>query len=166
MSLFLPVIDAFNREQIVYVVIGGLAVVLHGHDRPVPRLELVVGLDKANASKAVEIVLKLGYAPRLKVDPMGFADFQQRKAWMTDKDLEIFSFYKKDEPQFGIDFFMDYPVDFDGLLARAIEKNVESVPVRIGGIEDLITLKKMSGREDDVEDIRMLEIILERATSN
>ena len=159
MSLFLPVIDAFNSEKVDYIVVGGLAVVLHGHTRLTADVDLVIGLDKTNASKAVEIVSRLGYKPRVPVDPKGFADLKQRTSWIKEKGLTVFSFYKNDNPLIGIDFFVDYPMDFNGLLSRSVVKDLGKIPVRICSIEDLIQMKRKAGRPKDLEDVRILEII-------
>ena len=159
MSLFLPVIEAFNRGKVDYVVVGGLAVVLHGHTRLTADVDLVIGLDKANASKAVEIVSKLGYKPRAPVNPKGFADSKQRTLWIKDKGLIVFSFYKSDNPLIGLDFFVDYPMEFTGLLKRSVTKDLGKIPVRICSIEDLIKLKKKAGRPKDLEDVRILKMI-------
>ena len=159
MSLFLPIIDAFNRGKVAYVVVGGLAVVLHGHARLTADIDLVIGLDEANASRAVGIVSGLGYKPRAPVDPKGFADSKQRALWIKDKGLTVFSFYKKDNPMIGIDFFVDYPMDFKGLLSRSVIKDLGKIPVRICSIEDLIQMKREAGRPKDLEDVRALEMI-------
>ena len=164
MALFLPVIDAFNREKVSYVVVGGLAVVLHGHTRLTTDVDLVVGLDEANASKAVEIVSRLGYQPRVPVNPKGFADSKERALWIKDKGLLVFSFYNKDNPLIGIDFFVDYPMEFSGLLSRSIIKDLGGIPIRISSIEDLIAMKKKAGRPKDLEDVRVLEIIRNERT--
>ncbi len=159
MSLFLPLIQKFNRERVSYIVVGGLATVLHGHSRLTMDVDLVVGLDKPNALKALKILSKLGYKPRVPVDPQGFADPMQRAAWIKEKGLMVFSFYKSDNPLIGIDFFVDYPMDFKALLSRSVIKNLGAVPIRICSIPDLIKMKRKAGRPKDLEDVRILEII-------
>ena len=164
MSLFLPIIDAFNRQKVAYVVVGGLAVVLHGHTRLTADVDMVIGLDRPNASKAVEVITKLGFKPRVPVNPQAFADPQQRKLWIKEKRLTVFSFYKANNPMIGVDFFVDYPMDFKGLLSRSISKNLGKVPVRVCSIADLIKMKKKAGRPQDLEDVRMLDMIRNEKT--
>ena len=159
MSLFLPIIDAFNREKVVYVVVGGLAVVLHGHPRLTVDVDLVVGLDPMNAAKAVEVVSKLGFKPRVPVDPRDFADSKKRALWIKEKGLTVFSFYFSKNPLIGIDFFVDYPMKFSGLLSRSVVKNLGKTPIRICSIDDLIKMKRKAGRPKDIEDARILQMI-------
>jgi hypothetical protein len=54
MSAFMPVIEAFNRAGVSYVIVGGVATVLHGHLRLTSDVDFVIRLDRANASKAIE----------------------------------------------------------------------------------------------------------------
>ncbi len=159
MLLFLDVIDAFNRERVQYVVAGGLAVVLHGHARLTADIDIVVGLDKQNAAKAVEIVSGLGYIPRAPVNPIKFADKKSRALWIKNKGMTMFSFHKKDNPLIGVDFFIDYPIEFTGLMSRAIVKDLGKIPVRVASIKDLISMKRKAGRIKDLEDVRILEMI-------
>lgn len=53
MALFETVFAALNRYEVRYVVVGGLAVVLHGHPRLTGDLDLAVDLTPAAAADAV-----------------------------------------------------------------------------------------------------------------
>ena len=41
-EVFCDVLELFEREEIRYVVVGGVAVVLHGHIRAVADLDVVI----------------------------------------------------------------------------------------------------------------------------
>jgi hypothetical protein len=56
-SLFEPLFDALNAASVRYVVVGGLATVLHGHARLTADIDLVVDLAPDEARKAVETVI-------------------------------------------------------------------------------------------------------------
>jgi tRNA nucleotidyltransferase/poly(A) polymerase len=51
---FLTVLSEFQERNIHYVLVGGLAVLLHGIDRLTADIDLVVDLAPEEASKAVE----------------------------------------------------------------------------------------------------------------
>ncbi len=159
MSLLLPLIDAFNQHNISYVVVGGLAVVLHGHNRLTADIDLVIRLDSDNASKAVSIITEQGYAARAPVNPLDFADPSKREEWIQAKNLVVFSFYHKSNPLMAIDLFVDYPIDYEELYARSVCKKLGHIEVRICSIDDLISMKKKANRPKDTEDVRLLEII-------
>ena len=50
--LFEPVLEALNARDVRYVVVGGLAVVLHGHARLTADLDIAVDLSPGQAAKA------------------------------------------------------------------------------------------------------------------
>jgi hypothetical protein len=54
-SLFEPLFDALNRAHARYVVVGGVALVLHGHPRLTVDVDLVVDLAPEAADKAIRV---------------------------------------------------------------------------------------------------------------
>jgi hypothetical protein len=85
-SLFEPIIDAMNRADVRYVVVGGVAVVLHGYARLTADLDLAVDLAPVEAAKAIDVLVDLGLVPTVPVDPSGFADPLVRAAWVSEKN--------------------------------------------------------------------------------
>ena len=58
--------DVFERleaEGVRYVAVGGVAVVLHGHERPVKDLDIVVDPAPAEARRATAALMSLGFVP-------------------------------------------------------------------------------------------------------
>lgn len=72
------VFQALQAASVRYLVVGGVAVVLHGHPRFTADLDLVVALEPGNARAAVEALAGLGYRPRPPVDGRLFADSAAR----------------------------------------------------------------------------------------
>lgn len=62
-------------------------------------------------------------------------------------------------PMREIDLFVETPIAFQDLWGRSKIADVEGSPVRIAGIRDLITLKRLAGRPQDLQDIEALEAI-------
>src|SRR5579862_1261113 len=92
-ALFVPVIRGFNDAGVSYVIVGGLATVLHGHLRVTADVDFVIRLDEHNISLALGVVASLGYRPRLPVDPKGFIDPDTRRRWVQEKGLMVLSFF-------------------------------------------------------------------------
>jgi hypothetical protein len=86
-ALFEPLFDALNRADVRYVVVGGVAVVLHGFARLTGDVDLAIDLQPAEARKAVATFGQLGLRPRLPVDLMQFADPSVRTTWDL-RDIE------------------------------------------------------------------------------
>jgi hypothetical protein len=61
-----------------YLVVGGVAVVLHGHPRFTADLDLAIALDPANVEAVLAALERLGYGPRAPVPLRAFADPDQR----------------------------------------------------------------------------------------
>jgi tRNA nucleotidyltransferase/poly(A) polymerase len=53
--LFEPLFDALNRAHVRYVVVGGVALVLHGYPRLTVDVDLVVDLAPEEADKAIRV---------------------------------------------------------------------------------------------------------------
>jgi hypothetical protein len=159
-ALFEPLFDALERADVRYVVVGGVAVVLHGFARLTGDVDLLVDLAPAEARKAVETLAGLGLQPRLPVDPAGFADPETRTRWAEEKGMRVFSFLDPKNPMLLVDLFIEHPLPFDEVRARAETMTVGSTRIRVAAIPDLIRLKKIADRPQDRSDIEALEAIL------
>jgi hypothetical protein len=159
MSLFLPIIEAFNRDQISYVVVGGLAVVLHGHLRMTADVDFVIRLDEHNCRRAVRCIASMGFSPRLPLNPDDFANEAVRKVWIEEKGLMVFSFFQNANPGVSVDLFARYPMDYDEMILKSVVKDLAGVPVRVCAIEDLIDIKRAANRPIDRDDVEALEVI-------
>lgn len=160
-SLFEAFFDALDRRDVRYVVVGGLAVVLHGHPRLTGDVDLAVDLDPPEAAKAIAALQEMGLRARAPVDARSFADAEIRGSWIRDKGMRVFSMWDPTNPLLEVDLFVEHPIAFADLWARSEVIPLESTRVRVASIGDLITLKRLAGREVDRLDIEALERILE-----
>jgi hypothetical protein len=156
---FLKVATAFEKEGISYVIVGGLACVLHGHVRVTADVDVVVRLDDANAASAVRTLLSLGYQSRLPVNPLDFARADIRESWVREKGLMVLSFFDPEDVTQSVDLFASYPLEYSQLNDRAVQKDVGGVNIRFCSLDDLIAIKKAAGRAIDLDDVKALEEI-------
>ena len=159
MALFEPIFEALNRTGSRYVVVGGLAVVLQGYTRLTVDLDLVVDLEPVAAGKTISALTSLGLRPRAPVDPMGFADPAVRRGWIEQKGFQVFSFIAPTNPLLAVDLFVEPPLPFEELWARAREVSLGEIKVRVASVPDLLTLKRRAGRPQDLADIAALELL-------
>ncbi len=162
MALFEPLFDALNRGNVRYVVVGGVAVVLHGFARLTGDVDLALDLRAEEVRKALDVFARLGLRPRLPVDPQQFADPSVRTAWVRDKHMRVFTFLDPANPMLLIDCFAENPLPFEALWERAEIMPLASTTVRVASIPDLIDLKRRADRPRDREDIAALEAIQRR----
>lgn len=148
-----------DESGVRFVVVGGLAVLLHGHVRLTVDTDLVLDLEPASARRAVDTLLAAGYRPSVPENPAGFADPERRAEWIRDKGLTVFSWYHVDDPLRVVDLFVESPIPFEELWRRAVERPFRRRRVRVASIPDLIAMKRKAGRPQDFEDIAALERI-------
>jgi hypothetical protein len=162
MALFEPIFAALNENHVRYVVVGGLATVLHGFARLTADIDLIVDLAPDEARRAVTTLVGLGFRPRVPVEALDLADPEIRRKWIDEKGMRVLSFWDPAQPMRELDLFVEHPIDFELLWAHAEIVHVRGALVRIASIPDLIALKRLAGRAEDVIDIRALQEIQQR----
>lgn len=148
---------ALNESGCRYVIVGGLAAVLHGVNRLTHDVDLVVELKPESARSAIRAMEQLGYRPRVPVRAEGFADSGQRESWIQEKGMQVFSMWDSSNELPTIDLFVEYPMDFEELLASSEIVDLGGYEVRIASVEHLIEMKSRAGRDHDLEDIAALK---------
>ena len=76
--------------------------------------------------------------------------------------MQVFSFVDRANPMRAVDLFVQYPIDFESLWSRAQVMTLESTTVPVANLDDLITMKRIAGRPQDLVDIEQLEQIRQR----
>jgi len=155
------VLDSLNQARVRYLVVGGVAVVLHGYLRTTADLDLVIQLQPENVLRAMGALANLGYRPRAPVPAEAFADQELRDRWIREKGLAVFSLWSPAHPTLEIDLFVSEPFDFDAVYSRAIRVPLEKIEATVIALEDLIALKRQVGRPRDLEDVIALESLRE-----
>jgi len=142
-----------------YLVVGGVAVVLHGYPRFTADLDLALALDGANVGRALTALEGLGYRPRAPVALRAFADPEQRADWARTKGLTVFSLWSVNLPGTEIDLFVEDPLPFEGAWPRRLRADLGGLAVNVASLEDMIEMKRRVARPQDLEDVRHLEAI-------
>ena len=152
---------ALADAKVDYVVVGGLAVIMHGYLRATADLDLAIGLSPDNARRGMASLAAIGLRPRLPVALDDFADPGKRAEWRDTRNMRVFPLWDPANPLRSVDVFIDEPIAFDQLLQRAVIKDLEGLSVRIASIPHLIEMKQRAGRPRDLEDIGKLRQILD-----
>lgn len=159
MPIFEPVFAALNDAGVRYVVVGGLAVVLHGHPRLTADVDIVLDLEPVAAKKAMEALKMIGLRARAPVDPAAFADPAQRASWIAEKGMTVFSMYSSANPLLILDLFVRDPIPFEELWSRSRMIDLGGVRIQVASIDDLIAMKRAVARPQDLSDIEALEAL-------
>jgi hypothetical protein len=133
------VFDRLEQEGVRYVVISGVAVVLHGHVRPIIDLDLVIDAAPDEANRALCALAHSGFAPSLPL-PLSMLSV-----------LRMF-----DQSQREVDVFVRYHIPFNDLWAGSERVRVGDSTVRVVSLKHLLQAKRINGRPHDLTDIEGL----------
>ena len=159
MFFYEDLFKALEEDKIEYVVVGGLALVLHGVVRLTADLDLVVALREDNIHKFSKMMTRLGYKPKAPVPPEQLGNAQKRKEWIEEKNMKVFSFFHQKEHFRLIDVFVTEPIPFQELNKEKKIVKVNNIHIPICSIKHLIELKEKTGRPQDLADIKALKKI-------
>jgi hypothetical protein len=158
MILYEEIFREFQKQKVKYTIVGGLAVNLLGSLRNTAAMDILVEMTDENLKKIVSILKKRGYHVKQPVDPMAIADEKTRKDWIKNKHMKAFNFYKEDELK-EVDIIIRSPVSYENAKKdmSKIKSGVLALPVI--SIENLIKMKKKTGRDIDALDVKTLKEI-------
>jgi hypothetical protein len=156
----LDLLTALHAAEVRAVVVGGVAVVLHGHPRLTADLDLVLDLTRENVNTALAVLREQGLVPRLPVPAQQFADPEIRNRWRRERHLTVFSLHDPADPRREVDLFAEAPLPFEELWEASKVVIVADVPVRVASIDHLIAMKQDAGRPQDLADIAALEALV------
>ena len=162
MIIYEGILREFQRQKVKYILVGGIAYNLLGGYRNTLDMDILVQMNDSNLRKVVTILKKAGYYVKQPVDPMGITDEKTRKEWIHNKNMKAFNFYKSETSYEEVDILIDSPVDYKEASKKAIKIKVEGVNLTVISPDDLIKMKKYSGREVDLKDIKTLKAIKKR----
>ena len=158
MILYEEILREFQEQKVKYVVVGGIAVNLLGSLRSTADMDILVEMSNDNLRKIVSILKKGGYRVKQPVDPMGIADEKLRYDWIHNKHMKAFNFYKEDELK-EVDIIIESPLSFEEVTKSAIKMKIDNMILSVISIDNLIKMKKNTGRSIDKLDIEELRKI-------
>ena len=158
--LYKEILKKLQDENFEYLIVGGMAVNLHGYTRATADLDIVILLSEENIKKFVLVVKALGYKPRVPVELEDFISESNRKIWIEEKNMKVFSVYNPKEETEHIDVLVQYNLDFAEAYKNKVVYSVDGVNMPIISIQDLIKLKEQANRNIDRSDILALRKIL------
>jgi hypothetical protein len=133
-----------NEAEVDYLVIGGIAAVLHGVPRATFDLDLLIRATPDNATRLLGALLKAG---------IGTASLLTAEE-LLGHEITVF----KDRVR--IDVQTSTPgLRFDDAWRRKETMSYEGQPFFVLSRADLIAAKRAAGRPVDLEDARLLELV-------
>lgn len=149
------ILAALARHAVDYLLIGGMAVQVHGHPRTTQVADLLPRAEAGNLRRLAAALAELGARPAgSEVAPSG---------WDLEHELLAGAIVSLDTDAGGVDMHRDPPgaAGYPDLLRRALRVEVLGVSVAVVGLDDLIGMKRASGRPLDRSDVLALTDPLE-----
>ncbi len=144
---------ALEQAKIPYALVGGYAVALHGAVRGTMDIDLVIKQERQYFVKIEEAMHKLGLKSKLPVTAVEIYEF--RKEYIQNRNMIAWSFYNPKVPS----EIVDIVISLDLGSAKKVKKEYAGQSIYILGMDDLIKMKKESGRPQDIADVQSLELL-------
>jgi hypothetical protein len=143
-TTYCDVFEAFERQNVPYVVVSGMAVLLHGYVRPVFDLDIVIASTPDEQNRALYALALSGFVGTLNI-PLHM--------------LTVLRMFDQNERE--LDVFVKYHIPFDKLWSDAVEIQVGESTARVASLEHLLRAKQITGRPHDLSDVEGLLAIRE-----
>ncbi len=148
------VFATLDRHGVDYLTIGAFAVIAHGYVRATADIDFVARQDRDNFVRLAAAFAELGARLRgvdadlLDIDPTNPQTLANGASFTLDTDAG------------PVDYLNGVPGadDYSALRDRAVETTAAGVIVRVVGLDDLIRMKRASGRPQDLRDIANLTL--------
>lgn len=158
---YIDLLREMYHSNIQYLIVGGVAVNLHGVPRATFDFDLVISTDKENVLAILQVLKSGGYIASIPENPALLADAEKIAFWIREKNLIAFSFYHEKQSHQVVDIILKHPLDFKDAYSRKIIKIIDDFELHLASMEDLILMKKESARPKDLKDIEFLNRAIE-----
>lgn len=149
--LIYRICKAFQNENIPYAIVGGYAVALHGAMRGTFDIDFVIQWTLDNLQKAEKVLLQLGLVSRLPLNAQNV--FLNKKEYVENRNLIAWNFYNPSNPTEQVDLIVIY----DLAPGSTTLVHTDLGDISILSKQNLIQMKRKSGRPQDLEDVQALE---------
>lgn len=148
------ILEQLHEAGVEYIVIGGVAVGFHGYVRATKDLDVVPAPDRGNLERLVSVLRELDaeldgagdFEAAELPDPLDAETLALGGNWVLQTRLGRF-----DVMQWIGDAEL-----WSMLSPSVVAVEMDGVPVKVAGYDDLVALKKQAARPSDLEDLRRL----------
>lgn len=157
------VFQALAEADVRFLVVGGLAVNVHGLMRMTLDIDLVLKLEVVNIARTFAALSSVGYHPVVPVTAAEFGDVETRETWVREKNMRVLRFHSDEHRETEVDVFASEPFAFDEEYAQAIVRELAGVGgVHVVSLATLIRMKEEAARPQDLADVDNLRLRMNR----
>jgi hypothetical protein len=151
MIFFDKLCNALTESGVRYAVVGGYAVALHGAVRGTMDVDIAINWNLSTLRKTEAALTGLGLLSRLPISAEDI--FRFRDEYVTKRRLIAWNFYDPNNLANQVDVIITF--DMKGRTRKRLQTQAGSVYIL--NIDDLIKMKRASGRKQDIEDAQALD---------
>ena len=152
MREFRKFFEALEKENIRYLVVGGVAVNLYGIERATGDIDISLDMKQENLARFINVIKELGFKPNVPVKIDDLADAVTRQKWITDKGMVVLSIFDPKNAFFTLDVLVEQPFDFDKVFKDRNKIRAWDMSISVISLKDLIKMKEKTGRPQDKAD--------------
>jgi hypothetical protein len=146
-------LGTLTTHGVDFVVVGGIAAVLHGSPRLTHDLDVCFAPDSANLRLLAGVLIELNATLRGVTDDVPFVPDER-----TLRNVQLLTLSTDDGP-LDVMVHPDGCPPYDRLRRDAERYDVGAFGVLVASIEDLLAMKRAAGRPKDLADVAELEAI-------
>ncbi len=147
-----------------YVLVGGLAVALHGYQRVTMDVDVVLAMTPENLERFIAHAKTAGLRPSMPVPLEALANPALLGQWRREKGMLAFGLHGPEAQATVLDVLIAPVVPFADLRRDAVMIDAGACRIPVASIDHLIAMKTASGRGKDMIDIEELNKLRGRET--
>lgn len=155
----LDFLRALADDSVEFVLVGGMAVQLHGYLRMTYDIDLVLAMNDANLARFIEIAKRFGLAPIIPVPIESLKNSALIDRWHREKGMLAFALREPGAGGSAVDVLVRPDVSYEALSSQSVEGRMFGRSVKIASIDHLLQMKRIADRPKDRLDIEALEKI-------
>lgn len=153
---FLTLFEILQKQNIRYLLCGGLAVSIYGIPRTTADIDLLIDFEKENVSKFITALRTISYINSLPFSLETLVDEKLREEYIEQRNLIAYSFFNSGKNTFLIDVLVKQPFDFKDMWERKETREFNNVTINLLSVKDLIFMKENTKRVQDENDVLLL----------
>ena len=143
-----------------FVLVGGLAVALHGYPRLTMDVDVVLAMDDKNLRRFIDAAKAAGLQPTIPVPIDALAQPELIEQWHREKGMLAFSLRGAEARATVLDVLVKPVVPYADLRRDALMVEMGTARVPVASIPHLIAMKTGTGRGKDQVDIDELKKLM------
>ncbi|MGB4118146.1 MAG: nucleotidyl transferase AbiEii/AbiGii toxin family protein [Polaromonas sp.] len=147
------------QQPVDFVLVGGMAVQLHGYMRMTYDVDLVLAMNNDNLTRFIDAARQLGLAPVIPVPIDSLKNAELIDQWHKEKGMLAFALREPGIAGSVIDVLVRPDVSYERLVADAFNGELFGNQVKVASIDHLLEMKRVANRPKDLLDIAALEKI-------